>query len=169
MTTDFVAARATIMASAVTIFALLADPTKHPAIAGGTRAAPQARVRKPLDEEPITAPGQVFRMAMYHPNHPDGDYEIFNRVAVFDPPRAIAWQPGYDAGEGILGFGGWMWRYDLTSLGPHETEVALTYDWSEVPDSTREHVGFPPFSSAPPFSPDDLSRSLTHLAVLATA
>jgi hypothetical protein len=30
-------------------------------------------------------------------------------------------------------FGGWFWRYDLTPLGPSETEVTLTYDWSAVP------------------------------------
>ena len=30
----------------------------------------------------ITAAGQVFRMAMYHPNHPDKDYEIANLVEV---------------------------------------------------------------------------------------
>ncbi len=30
--------------------------------------------------------GQVFRMAMYHENHPAKDYEIANRVEVFDEP-----------------------------------------------------------------------------------
>ena len=31
---------------------------------------------------------------MYHDNHPNKDYEMANRVEVFDPPRAIAWLPG---------------------------------------------------------------------------
>ncbi len=33
-------------------------------------------------------------MAMYHPNHPDKDYKIVNRVEVFDDPQVIAWQSG---------------------------------------------------------------------------
>ena len=126
-------------------------------------------VRESLDKEPISAPGQVFRMAMYHPGHPNGNYEIANRVMVFEPPCAISWKPGYDAGGGNLGFGGWIWRYDLISLGLSETEVTLSYDWSSVSDPVRRRVGFPPFSQFPPFSPDDLDRSLTHLAELVTS
>lgn len=168
MTSDVIRATKTIKASAEIIFAVLADPTKHPAIAGGTSAAPLARVREPLDREPISAPGQIFGMAMFHPDHPNGDYEIANQVTVFERPRAIAWKPGYDAGGGTLGFGGWIWRYDLIALGPSETEVTLSYDWSSVPDPVRQHVGFPPFSAKPPFWRDDLGQSLTHLAELVT-
>ncbi len=51
-------------------------------------------VRGTVDGDRITATGQVFRMAMYHENHPDKDYEMANRVEVFDEPHAIAWQPG---------------------------------------------------------------------------
>src|SRR5690348_13908546 len=120
MPKDLLTARTTIKASAETIFAVLADPTKHAAIAGTGKAG---RVVAPLDKEPISAPGQIFRMAMYHPNHPTGDYEIANQVTVFERPRAIGWKPGYDAGGGELGFGGWTWRYDLTPLGATETEV----------------------------------------------
>jgi hypothetical protein len=32
---------------------------------------------------------------MYHENHPDGSYEMANRVLVFEPPRLISWEPGY--------------------------------------------------------------------------
>jgi hypothetical protein len=163
MAKDVLTATATIKASAETIFAVLTDPTKHAAIAGTGKAG---RLVEPLDKEPISAPGQIFRMAMYHPNHPNGNYEIANRVTVFEQPRAIAWNPGYDTGGGNLGFGGWTWRYDLISLGPSETAVTLTYDWSSVSEPVRREVGFPPFSPAPPFSPDNLSQSLTHLAEL---
>jgi hypothetical protein len=31
-----------------------------------------------------------------NPNHPDGNYQMANRVKVFDPPRAISWEPGQD-------------------------------------------------------------------------
>ena len=54
-------------------------------------------------------------MAMYHANHPDGDYEMANLVRVFEPPRAIAWEPCQDGADGEpRPFGGWIWRYDLT-------------------------------------------------------
>ena len=64
-------------------------------------------------------------MAMYHPGHPNRNYETAYRVEVFDPPHAISWKPGYDPGDGKLPFGGWIWRYDLAPLGPCETDVRL--------------------------------------------
>ena len=99
-------------------------------------------------------------MAMYHAGHPNGNYEMANRVEVFDPPHAISWEPGYDPGDGNLRFGGWIWRYDLAPLGPSETEVSLSYDWSGVPEDVRQQGNFPPFS------PDHLDNSLSRLAQL---
>src|SRR5947209_9844266 len=128
-----------INASAEVIFAALADPARHAAIDG------TGWVCEPLDSKPLTAAGQIFRMAMYHPNHPDGNYKTANRVQFFDPPNSIAWEPGYDTEDGGLGFGGWVWRYDLTQAGPSQTTVTLAYDWSAVPDLLRQHIGFPPF------------------------
>jgi len=136
------------------IFAILADPTRHAAVDG------TGWVRETLDSTPLTAAGQVFRMSMYHPNHPDGAYEMANEVAVIDPPRTIAWKPGQDAGDGTLRFGGWIWRYDLTPAGPASTAVTLSYDWSAVPQAIREHIGMPPFP------PEHLDNSLAHLAAL---
>ncbi len=157
MASTTVSVSITIEAPVEAIFAVLADPAKHAAIDG------TGWVRDPLDRQPLTAPGQFFRMAMYHPNHPDGDYEMANLVEVFDPPRAISWKPGYDTGDGTVGFGGWTWRYDLASIGPSETEVRLSYDWSAAPDEVRREIQFPPFP------PQHLERSLTHLAGLAGA
>lgn len=155
MSSEMVSASITIKAPVEAIFAVLADPAKHAAIDG------TGWVCRPLDHQPLTASGQIFRMAMYHPGHPNGDYEMHNRVQVFDPPRAISWEPGYDTGDGTLGFGGWIWRYDLAPLSVSETEVTLSYDWSAVPDLVRQ-TG-PRF---PPFPPDHLANSLTHLAEL---
>ena len=145
-----------VQAPAETVFRVLADPTTHPKIDG------TGWVRESLDGGPLTHAGQIFRMAMYHPNHPDGDYEMANRVKDFDSPRAISWEPGQDAaGDGNLTFGGWIWRYDLTPVSESETEVKLSYDWSAVPPQIREHIPFPPFGS------DHLDNSLKHLAKLA--
>ena len=88
MADDHVSATTIIAAPAEVIFAVLADPTKHAAIDG------TGWVREPLDSKPLTAAGQVFRMAMYHASHPDGIYQVANRVQTFDPPKAIAWEPG---------------------------------------------------------------------------
>ena len=154
---EILTATTTINASAQVIFAVLADPERHVAIDG------TGWVQESLDTESIGAPGQLFRMRMYHPNHPKGSYEIVNRVEVFDPPRSISWKPGYDAGDGNLRFGGWIWRYDLTPLGPSGTEVTLSYDWSAATEEARRQIQFPPFS------PDHLDSSLARLAELAAS
>ncbi|MBV9279375.1 MAG: polyketide cyclase [Chloroflexi bacterium] len=156
MAADRVSATRVINAPAEAIFAVLADPAKHAAIDG------TGWVCESLDSELLTAAGQIFRITMYHPNHPDRYYQMANLVQLFDPPRTISWKPGQDAGDGTLSFGGWIWRYDLTSAGPSSTSVTLSYDWSAVPAPIREHIGLPPFP------PEHLSNSLAHLAELAT-
>ncbi|MDQ1490526.1 MAG: hypothetical protein QOJ23_3040, partial [Actinomycetota bacterium] len=88
METERVTASTTIEAAPVAVFAVLADPSAHADIDG------TGWVRESLEGDRITAAGQVFRMAMYHPNHPDKDYKIANLVELFDEPRAIAWKPG---------------------------------------------------------------------------
>ena len=158
-----VSATLTVAGPATRVFAVLADPTTHAAIDGRDRVTDgTGRVQEPVDRAPLTEVGQIFRMDMYHPNHPDGGYQVANKVQVLDPPRAIGWLTGYDPkGDGQLEFGGWCWRYDLAPVGPFETEVTLTYDWSAVPESIREYLQFPPFG------PEHLSNSLHHLAELA--
>ena len=117
MTDESLKTSTTIAAPAEAVFAVLADPVSHPAIDG------TGWVTKALDTAPLTSAGQTFRMAMYHANHPDGSYEMINRVEVLEPPHAIAWQPGQDAeGDGNLQFGGWIWRYDLVPAGPASSD-----------------------------------------------
>lgn len=158
MTNEIVSAVSTIPAPATAVFAVLADPATHSAIDG------TGWVREPLDGERLTRPGQIFGMAMYHDNHPDGNYQMANRVQVFDPPRAISWEPGQRVADSDdLQFGGWVWRYDLTPVGESKTQVTLSYDWSAVPAVVREHIPFPPFA------PDHLRNSLSHLAELAVS
>jgi uncharacterized protein YndB with AHSA1/START domain len=157
MADDNVSATTIINAPAEAIFAVLADPVKHAAIDG------TGWVRETLDSQPLTAAGQVFRVAMYHAGHPDGNYQMSNRVQVLDPPRVISWEPGHYAEDGNVRFGGWVWRYDLAPAGPSQTKVTLSYDWSAVPGEIRQNIPFPPFP------PDHLGNSLAHLAELATA
>ena len=140
MTDESVRATAVVEAPLDVVFGLLADPATHAAIDG------TGRVRGPVDTELLTAAGQLFRMAMYHEDHPDGNYETVNRVRVFERPTAISWETGYDPGDGSLRFGGWFWRYDLTTA-ERGTRVTLSYDWSAVPGSVREYLHFPPFAA----------------------
>ena len=122
MADDRVSANTVIAAPAEVIFAVLADPATHASIDG------TGWVSEAVDRTPLTAAGQIFRMRMFHPNHPDGHYETANRVQVYDPSSAISWETGHDAGDGTLSFPGWIWRYDLTPAGPSSTTVTLTYD-----------------------------------------
>ncbi|MFJ9419424.1 SRPBCC family protein [Streptomyces sp. NPDC101227] len=154
MDQENVSATLTFAAPAARVFAVLADPTTHSAIDG------TGWVQEAVDRAPLNEVGQVFRMDMYHANHPNGDYQVANQVAVLDPPRAIGWRTGTEKDDGHLELGGWIWRYDLAPLGASETEVTLTYDWSAVPQSIREYIQFPPFA------PEHLTNSLRHLAGL---
>ena len=157
MGTEQVSVSTTIEATPEAVFAVLADPSSHAAIDG------TGWVREAQDAEQIRAAGQVFRMAMFHQNHPDGDYEIANLVEVFDEPRAIGWKPGTEEPGGELSIGGWAWRYDLAADGPARTVVTLTYDWSAVPPEVREYLQFPPFELT------HLEHSLAHLSALVAA
>src|SRR5271165_3608566 len=73
MTSETVSATISINAPAETVFAVLADPATHAEIDG------TGWVRESLDGARLTEVGQIFRMAMYHDNHPDGRYEMANR------------------------------------------------------------------------------------------
>ena len=155
MADETLTATLTVDAPAEAVFAVLADPRTHADIDG------TGWVRDSLDGQALAGCGQVFRMGMYHANHPDGHYEMANEVVVFDRPQAIAWKPGQDVkGDGALQFGGWVWRYDLVPDGDARTRVTLTYDWSAVGASLREFIGFPPFDRG------HLVHSLEHLAAI---
>ena len=154
MTDETLAASTTVAAPPEAVFAVLADPTSHAAIDG------TGWVTDALDTAPLAGRGQTFRMAMYHEKHPDGRYRVANRVTVFDPPRAIAWEPGPDVeGDGERRPGGWVWRYDLAP-DPAGTNVTLTYDWSGATPQAREIIAFPPFPK------EHLVDSVRHLAEL---
>ena len=156
MTDENLTARRRIDASPRTVFALLADPAAHAAIDG------TGWVRGPLEENTrITAEGEVFDMAMYHPQHPDGDYQIANRVVAFEPSTAIEWEPGFYVEDGQRDSGRWTWRYDLEEVDGR-TDVTLTYDWSNATSEARERFQFPPFPV------EKLTESLDNLAKLAS-
>ena len=65
MTEERMTATLTIQATVQDVFNVLADPSTHQAIDG------TGWVREPLDGKPLAGVGQVFRMRMFHENHPD--------------------------------------------------------------------------------------------------
>lgn len=151
MTEERYVASHRIDAPAGKVFALLADPTRH------HETEPSDWVRNAIDTEPITAVGQVFGMNMYL-DAIGGAYTMHNRVIALEPDRVIAWAPGQYTDDGRLEPGGWTWRYDLVPDGDG-TDVTLTYDWSETPQSFRDSV-----SKMPPFTASFLDKSLASLA-----
>lgn len=155
--TETITVSTTVDAPAAAVFSVLADPSTHAAIDG------TGWVRESLDPTPLNRSGQIFRMAMYHDNHPDHDYEMANLVEEFAPPHTISWQPGMGPDDANLEIGGWIWRYDLRPVGEDQTEVTLTYDWSAVRPELREHIEFPPFPV------EHLHNSLANLSKLAVS
>ncbi|QIK67835.1 ATPase [Nocardioides sp. HDW12B] len=148
-TSDRITATRTVAAGADEVFAVLADPARHP------DTEPGDWVRAARDPQPITGVGQVFGMDMHHPSV--GDYVIHSAVTVFEPGRAIAWQPGQYDEQGAWGSGGWWWRYDLEPVGDG-TRVSLSYDWADVPEPVRESFG-----GFPVIPPGFLDESLAAL------
>ncbi|MGW9169769.1 ATPase, partial [Agromyces sp. NPDC055657] len=80
-----------------------------------------------------------------------------NLVTVFDKDRTIAWLPGQLDDTGQIAPGGWSWRYDLAPNGD-QTDVTITYDWTDTPQSFRDQIG-----GMPPFDSDFLAESLAAL------
>lgn len=120
-----------IAAPADAIFALLADPSRHPDIDGS------GMVQGPVASGAVTGVGDVFVMRMR--SRKKGEYEINNHVVEFVPGRRIAWEPA--AGRGLPEEGtprmGHRWTYELAADGPDATVVTETYDCSRAPESER--------------------------------
>lgn len=140
----------TIAATPATVFAVLADPTRH------KDTEPGDWVRDAVDNTPITAAGQIFAMNMFYVPA-GGNYVTHNLVTAFEPDQAIAWSTGNLTDAGEHNPGGWWWRYDLAPNGTN-TDVTLTYDWAATPQAFRDQVG-----TMPPFDVTFIEESLAAL------
>lgn len=130
----------TIAASPARVFAVLTDPNRH------QDTEPGDWVRDAVSTEPITGAGQIFVVNMFI-EAAGGHYVMHNLVTEFVQDRTIAWLPGQPDDRGEHAPGGWWWRYDLAPNGadPNATDVTLTYDWTETPETFRQQVPMPPF------------------------
>jgi uncharacterized protein YndB with AHSA1/START domain len=127
-----------IAAPAERLFAVLANPARHPSIDGS------GMVKQALTPSPISRAGDAFTMSMH--NDEMGDYEITNHVVDYQPNRRIAWEPVLTAAsreEDQADIGDrsrHRWIYDLTPDGPDATIVTETYDCTQAPEWLRRAV-----------------------------
>jgi hypothetical protein len=108
-----------IAAPAHDIFAVLADPRRHPELDGS------GMVLSAVTDTPVTAVGDVFVVAMQ--SRKWGSYEMDNHIVEFDPDVAIGWEPqagrGHpDAGAPRLGHR-WIYRLAPDDTGTLVTEI----------------------------------------------
>lgn len=124
--------RAELDAPVAALFAVLADPRRHPEIDGS------GMVQAAADAAPITAVGQVFTMSMFRADL--GDYRTDNHVLDFTDGRRIAWATARE-GQPPAGVR-WVWALDPTD--GDATIVTHTYDWTDVTDpAVLARVSFP--------------------------
>jgi hypothetical protein len=124
-----------IQAPAADLFAVLADPARHPAIDGS------GMLREAGGTALISGVGDVFSMSMH--NAEMGDYEMSNLVVEFEQDRRIGWEPELKAAtrpedqDGIGDHGGHRWSFELTPVAPDVTVVTEIYDCTKSPQWLR--------------------------------
>lgn len=107
-----VARRVTVQAPAAELFAIVADPHRHPELDGsGTVRATPVKGPERLTE------GATFTVGMKQFGVP---YAIRSTVVDVQDGRVVQWR--HPAGH--------SWRWELTPVGPTTTEVTETFDYS---------------------------------------
>jgi uncharacterized protein YndB with AHSA1/START domain len=127
------------------VFAMLADPDRHPDFDGSES------LRGSQTHAVLTGVGDVFRMDMRREEF--GDYQTDNVVTTYQRDVEIGWSPA-PAGRPPLGH---SYTYRLEPDGDDRTVVTLTYDWSEVSEPRIR-------TRLPLVSREELDRSLDLLA-----
>lgn len=135
------------------IFDLLATPYRLPEI------DPTGSMVSDDNDAPVTAEGQSFVINMVALGGPEPvPYRARHLVTAFEHNRLIGWRVEPVDHEGA---GGWSWRFELTPIEGKKkrTQVALTYDWSEVPEDAVARFGIPDRDAA------DLEACLARIAI----
>jgi uncharacterized protein YndB with AHSA1/START domain len=127
------------------VFAMLADPDRHPDFDGSEN------LRGSQTHSVLTEVGEVFRMDMRREEF--GDYQTDNVVTTYQRDVEIGWSPA-PAGRPPLGH---SYTYRLEPDGDDRTVVTLTYDWSAVSEPRIR-------TRLPLVSREELDRSLDLLA-----
>lgn len=120
------------------LFAILADPTKHPAIDGS------GMLVESLSCSNLSRVGDVFVLKMH--NDELGDYQMANHVVSFEANRRLVWEPVLAAASreedraDIGNSAHHRWGFELEPDGPAATVVTETYDCSRSPEWLRRAV-----------------------------
>jgi hypothetical protein len=122
-----------IEADAGTIFAILADPTKHTDIDGSEM------LRGSLTDTAVSGVGDVFVLKMYL-ERLGGDYQMANRVVEYEQDRRITWEPRRHDAEAPVG--GHLWGYELTPDGEHATVVTEIFDCARWPEEDKPFIDY---------------------------
>jgi len=150
-THDVATVERVIAAPAATIFALLADPTRHHEIDGsGTVVAAE-------EASQTLALGAKFGMSMKM----GIGYSMENTVVEFEQDRLIAWQPRPSNPVMRCFVGGRIWRYELV---PQEGGTLVRESW----DISQEKVSLMvrPMRSR---TVDAMTKTLERLAAVVEA
>lgn len=137
-TVNVVSVSRRIPAPASRIFAVLADPARHPEIDGS------GMVRAARTPRPVHGVGDSFVMAMH--NDEMGDYEMTNHVVAYELDHEIAWEPVMSASsreEDLADVGRparHRWGYTLAPEGADLTVVTETYDCTGSPEWLQQAV-----------------------------
>jgi uncharacterized protein YndB with AHSA1/START domain len=107
-----VSRRVAVGAPAAAVFALVADPHRHPELDGsGTVRSTPVKGPDTLSE------GAKFSVGMKQFGLP---YKITSTVTAFEENRVVEWQHPM----------GHRWRWELVELDPGTTQVTETFDYS---------------------------------------
>lgn len=126
-----------IDAPAAQVFAVLADPARHPSFDGS------GMLRDAGGNDPVGAVGDAFVVRMH--NDELGDYEMRNHIVAFERDRRIIWEPVLSTAsrpEDQAAVGeraGHRWGYELEPHG-EVTVVTEFFDCSAAPDWLRAAV-----------------------------
>jgi hypothetical protein len=101
-----------VRASAAEVFALVADPYRHPELDGSGTVRPG-----PVSGPRILSAGARFTVGMKQYGVP---YKITSTVTAFEADQLIEWQHPM----------GHRWRWELAGAGPGITQVTETFDYS---------------------------------------
>jgi hypothetical protein len=132
-TSERVEVRASVKASAHTVFEMVRDPQMHVRIDGSGMLVAAA------GSQPCSAQGDTFIMDMDREplgDIPIGKYTVRNTVMAFEPDRRFAWSVGAVDGPPL----GHVYAYDITRIDDTTCEVELSCDWSKFDPEMKARV-----------------------------
>jgi hypothetical protein len=138
MTGELVSVSRRVGAPIDVVFAVLADPARHPDIDGS------GMLMRAVWRPPLGRVGDTFTMLMR--NDEMGYYEITNHVVEYVADERIGWEPSLtnasraEDQEDIGVRNQHRWSYELAPDGAGGTLVTETYDCTRSPEWLRKAV-----------------------------